>query len=158
MFSDFPDEKEILIEPERKLKVTSVAREGNIIAVDAEMVKTPLALEDLIKAKAVKIKEKKSKNKEEVPGNLRVENVTETSVELSWSNPKKVGDVKILSYQVSVRTAGGNFIRRNAEELLVTEEGRKRGSPRGTWRWGEVYESRVRCKFSDVSFSPSTPT
>ena len=51
MFSDFPDEKEILIEPERKLKITSVAREGNLIAVDAEMVKTPLVLEDLIKAR-----------------------------------------------------------------------------------------------------------
>ena len=38
MFSDFPDEKEILLEPERKLKITSVAREGNIITVNAKMV------------------------------------------------------------------------------------------------------------------------
>ena len=55
------------------------------------MVKTPLVLEDLIKAKAVKIKERKSEHKE-VPGNLRVENITESSVELSWPKPEKVGD------------------------------------------------------------------
>ena len=50
-------------------------------------------------------------------------------MELLWSKPEKVGDEEILSYQVSVRKAGGNFIRRNAEEMLVTREGRKRGSP-----------------------------
>ena len=53
-FSDFPDEKEILLGPERRLKITSVAREGNVISVDAEMVKTPLVLEDLIKARRPK--------------------------------------------------------------------------------------------------------
>ena len=67
MFSDFPDEKEILLEPERKLKITSVARKESVIAVNAEMVKTPLVLEDFIRTKAVKIKERKSENKEGGP-------------------------------------------------------------------------------------------
>ena len=146
MFSDFPDEKEVLLEPERRLKITSVAREGNIIAVDAEMVKTPLVLEDLIKAKAVKIKERKSGHKE-VPGNLRVENITESSVELSWANPDGVG--KILSYQVSVKKAGGGrLFNRNAEELLVTRGNVTRLTARNL-EMEERYEFHVRCKFSD---------
>ena len=41
-------------------------------------------LEDFIKVKAVKIKIKKSKIKE-VPENLKVENVTESAVELTWT-------------------------------------------------------------------------
>ena len=148
MFSYYPDEKEILIVPERRLKITSVDRKGNIIAVDAEMVKTPLMLEELIKMKAVRIKERKSKNKEDVPGNFRVENITESSVELSWEKPKKVEDEKIMSYQVSVRKAGGNFIRRNAEELLVTK-GKETRLTAGNLEMGEEYELRVRCKFID---------
>ena len=148
MFSDFPDEKEILLEPERKLKIASVTREGNVISVDAEMVKTPLVLEDLIKVKAVKIKERKSGHKE-VPGNLRVENITESSVELSWSKPEKVDDEKIFSYQVSVRKAGGGrLFNRNAEELLVAK-GKETNLTARNLKMGEVYEFRVRCKFSD---------
>ena len=50
-FSDFPDEKEILLEPARRLKVTSVSKEGNTVSVSAEIVKAPLVLEDIIKVK-----------------------------------------------------------------------------------------------------------
>ena len=147
MFSDFPDEKEILLEPERKLKVTGVAREGNIIAVNAEMVKTPLVLEDLIKVKTVKIKEKNSKRKE-TPENLKAENSTETAVELSWSEPKGVKEDDILSYQVSVKKGGGNFFRWNVENLVVTR-GKETNLTARNLEMGERYEFRVRCKFSD---------
>ena len=52
--------------------------------------------------------------------------------------------MKIHSYQVSVRKAGGNFIRRNAEEMLVTREERKLTTR--NLEMGEVYEFRVWCK------------
>ena len=150
MFSDFPDEKEIILEPERKLKIKSVSREGDIISVNAEMVKTPLVLEGIIKVKAVKIKEKKSKNKE-TPGNFRAVNNTETTaVELSWSEPRGVKEDKdILSYQVSVKKAGGGrLFNRNAERLLVTRGNETKLTARNL-EMGERYEFRVRCKFRD---------
>ena len=51
-----------------------------------------------------------------------MENITESAVELSWSEPKGVNkDKDILSYQVSVKKAGGGrLFNRNAERLLVT--------------------------------------
>ena len=62
VFSDFPEEEEILLEPERKLRVTSIVREGQLITVNADMLDTPLVLEKVVKAtKYVKeIKTKKS--------------------------------------------------------------------------------------------------
>ena len=84
----------------------------------------------------------------EVPENLKAENITETAVELSWSEPMGVKKDVILSYQVSVRKAGGSFFRRNPEELLVT----KGNETKLTMKYletGETYEFRVRCKFRD---------
>ena len=53
--------------------------------------------------------------------------------------------MNIHSYQVSVRKAEGNFIRRNAEELLVTRGEETRLTTRNL-EMGEVYEFRVWCK------------
>ena len=75
MFSDFPDEREILLEPERRLRVTSVTREGSAVSVCASILATPLVLEDFIKVKVAKVKARKSKVKE-VPENIVVENIT----------------------------------------------------------------------------------
>ena len=146
MFSDYPDEKEILLEPERKLKITSVSREGDIISVSTEMMKTPLVLEDLIKVKTVKIKLKTSKYKA-IPKNLRVDSVTDSAVELSWDQPNSEAD-KVLSYQVSVKRVGSSsrLFNRNAERTFEARE------TRYTMRnldVGKEYEFRVRCKFGD---------
>ena len=147
MFSDYPNEKEILIEPERKVKITSVARNRNVIFVDAEIVKTPLVLEDFINVKVVKIKEKKSGFKG-VPGNFRVENVTESSVELSWTKPDGVGDdKKIHSYRMSVRKVErGRLFNRNADKTIETKKTKFTVEGLET---GEEYEFRVQCKYID---------
>ena len=147
LFSDYPDEKEILLEPERKLKITGVTRDENVISVNAEMVKTPLVLEDLIKVKAVKIMERVSSNKG-VPGDLRVGNITETAMELSWSEPKGVHKDDIISYQISVRKVGSSFFVRNAEYLIVTRGIDTKCTVRNL-EMSNVYEFRIRCRFAD---------
>ena len=148
MFSDYPDEREILLEPERRVRVTSVAREGRLVAVSGEAEETPLVLEDLIRAKAVKLRERASKCKE-APEELRAENTAEGAVVLSWAEPKgaeaaAVGSV--LSYQVSLRKVDGRFFNRSPGETLRTRESRY--AVRGL-RVGQKYEFRVRGEFSD---------
>ena len=119
LFSDYPDEKEILLEPERKLNVTSVFREGQLITVNAEMLDTPLVLEKVVKvSKSVKaIKTKKSKVKE-VPEGFKVENITDKAVELSWT-PVVVKD-KEIKYQVVMKKAG--FFYRSTETVYEGTE------------------------------------
>ena len=86
VFSDFPDEEEILLEPERKLRVTSVSREGQLITMNAEMLNTPLVLEKVVKVpKHVKENQTKKSGVKEVPENLKVDNITNKAVELSWT-------------------------------------------------------------------------
>jgi len=47
-FSFFPDEEEILLEPEIDLKVVSVSESDGLLNIDVEMVPCPLLLEKLI--------------------------------------------------------------------------------------------------------------
>ena len=145
MFSDYPDEKEVLLEPERKLKIKSVAREGNIIAVNADIVKTPLVLEDLIKVKAVKIKERKSKIKE-VPENFRAVVIPANAVKLLWSPvdvKSKRGEEKV-SYKISVKKIGGNLFRRNIAKIIETMETKSVVAELET---NEEYEFQVCCGY-----------
>ena len=143
MLSDFPDEKEILLEPERKLKITSVTRDSNYIFVNAEMVKKPLVLEDVIKVETAKIKARKS-TINAVPEKPEIVNVTGSTVELYWPRPQNVKAEKTLSYQVSVRKNEGNFFWRSAERLLEVSETR---CVIDNIEGLTEYEFRVRCGF-----------
>ena len=141
VFSDFPDEKEILLEPERKLKVTGVVRQGQHIIVNAEMVDTPLILEKIVKApKHVKaIKAKKSKVKE-VPESLKAENATDKTVELSWRPVDVKG--KTVMYRVAAKQAG--VFNRATETVYEGTEGRCTVGDLEQWT---EYEFFVRCGY-----------
>ena len=105
-------------------------------------------LEDFIKAKAVKIKERVSKFKE-IPKNLRANVLTESSVELSWTKPKGVRDDKVVSYQASVRKAGGGALLKKRRGAICDE---REGDETHCEEPGDGREVRVlcvRCKFAD---------
>ena len=88
VLSSFGDEKEILLEPERKLRVTSTYKEGNLLIINSEMLDTPLVLEKIIKVSCT-IKSIKTKNKiKEIPDDLKTENITDTSVDILWGTIK----------------------------------------------------------------------
>lgn len=139
MFSDYPDEREVLLEPERQLRVSSVAREGDLTAVNARLLDAPLVLEDLIKVKAVKVREKRTKLNDVVE-NLRTECVTDTAIVLAWDPVVKADGVKV-SYQVSTKASGesgGGESFTKTTETRYAEEGLERG---------EEYEFRVQCGY-----------
>ena len=139
VFSDFPEEKEILVEPERRLSVTSVSREGQLITMNAEMLDTPLVLEKVVKATnyVKEIKAKKSEVKE-VPKDLKVDNITSKAVELSWAPVVVKG--KEVKYQTVMKKAG--FFNRSTvwpmRELSQVHCGQLE-------QWTE-YEFWVRCE------------
>ena len=138
VFSDFPEEKEILLEPERKLRVTSASK-GQLITVNAEMLDMPLVLEKVIKiSKHVKeIKTKKSEAKE-VPKDLKAEDITDKTVELSWSPVVVKG--KEIKYQVVMKKAG--FFNRSTETVYDGTEARCTVDSLEQWT---EYEFQVRC-------------
>ena len=141
VFSDFPEEKEILLEPERKLRVTSVSREGQLITVNAEMLDTPLVLEKVVKVskRAKEVKVRKSKVKE-VPKDLKAENVTSKAVGLSWT-PVEVKD-KEVKYQVVMKKAG--FF--NRSKVIIYEGTETKCSVDNLEQWTE-YEFQSRCGY-----------
>ena len=142
VFSDFPEEKEILLEPERRLRVTNVVREGQLITVNAEMLDTPLILEKVVKVtKTIKyVRQKKSKVKE-VPKNLKAENITASTVELSWAPVEVKG--KEVKYQVIAKKAGvfnKNFVVYEGTEVKYTVDNLVPDIE---------YVFRVRCGYDD---------
>lgn len=140
MFSDFPDEKEILIEPERKLSITRISIDGNIIAVNTNILGTPLILKDVVEGeKAVKIKEKKSRHKE-VPEKFITKNTTKNTMEPSWSPVNMV-----ILYKISSRKTSSGLFSRNQMNML------KRKEIKCIVRDLEKaeYEFRLRCVFDD---------
>ena len=141
VFSDFPGEKEILMEPERKLRVTSVFKEGQLITVNAEVLETSPILEKAIKvpkhAKEVKVKKSKVK---EVPENLNAENITDKTVELSWTPVAVKG--KEVKYQVVMKKAG--FFNRGT--VTVYEGTETKCTVDSLEAWTE-YEFQVRCGY-----------
>ena len=147
LFSDYPSEKEILLEPERKLRVLSVSRDGNVISVNAKILDTPLVLEDFVKVKVAKLKVKTSKVRE-VPENLRVVNVTENAVELMWSPVNVVlKNKERVSYRITVRKVnggGGGAFRRNVDDIIKTRE--TKCTVEGL-EADEEYEFRVCCGY-----------
>ena len=139
VFSDFPEEEEILLEPERKLKVASVVKEGQLITVIVEMLDTPLVLEKVVKVtKHVKeIKTKKSEAKK-VPKDLKAENITNKAVDLSWSPVEVKG--KEVKYQAVMKKAG--FFNKSTETVYEGTEVKCIVDNLGQW---EEYEFWVSC-------------
>lgn len=145
VLSDFPEEKEVLLEPERKLSITGVVKRDNIITVNASILNTPLILKDIIVAgQTVKIKMKKIKIKY-IPENLRSGNLTENTVELAWDKVQ-TKKKKIVEYQVSVKKVSSGFFSRNVESVFKTTEEKYTV---GNLEKGTEYEFRVRCGFDN---------
>ena len=144
VFSEFPEEKEILLEPERQIKITKVFRDQNIITVSAEMLKTPLVLSDVIKvSKPVKIKQRTLIK--EVPKDLKVENVAWNTVQLSWTSVADDKDKNEFTYQVVSKKAG--FFNRNVGNIIGSNESKC------VVRYLEEltdYEFRVRCGYRGI--------
>ena len=105
VFSDFPEEEEILLEPERTFNISSVAREGQLITVTAEMLDTPLVLSNVVHitkiVKYIKIKKRKIK---EMPDDIKVKSVSHDILEVSWQPALVKG--KTVAYQAIMRKAG----------------------------------------------------
>ena len=90
-FSKFT-EKEVVLEPEARVKVSSVVHHGSsALTVNVELQAFEhFVLEDIIKMPRF-VKEVKGKKKvkvKEVPEGLKVENTTDKAVELLWSPVK----------------------------------------------------------------------
>ena len=141
-FSNFPEEKEILLEPERRFRITNVIREGGLTTINATMLDTPLALETIIKVpkrlKDVKLKKIKIK---EIPEGLKVEEDEDQSIKVSWS--PVVVKKKTILYQLSMKKLGGL-----GNSTIIAYEGTevecviKKPEPERT------YEFQVRCGYN----------
>ena len=142
LFSGFPEEKEILLEPERKLKVTSVVREGQLITVHSEMLSTPLVLEKVVKVPK-RVKEIKAKKViiKEVPENLKAENITDKTIDLSWTLVEVKG--KEVKYQVVMKKVGRLF---NRSTETVYDGTKSKCTVDNLEQWTE-YEFQVRCGY-----------
>ena len=138
VFSDFPDEKEILLEPERKLRVTSTNKEGQLITVDAEMLDTAVIMSAVIKTpKGVKrVGERRSEDRE-APSEVRATNVRANTVEVTWK-PVRGRDVV---YQAAVKKRG--TLGRGASTAYEGSE--TRCTMEDLEALGE-YEVHVRCR------------
>ena len=146
ILSDFPGEKEILMEPERKLRVTNVYKEGQLITVNAEMLSTPVVLDSVVKTpKHVRdVKEKKSIC--EVPKDLKAESTTDSTIELLWTPVAVKG--KEVKYQVVMKKAG--FFNRSTETAYDGTEAKCVVGNLEPWT---EYEFQVRCKISSGGWS-----
>ena len=120
--------------------MTSVSREGQLITVNAEMLDTPLVLEKVVKVpQYVKPVKAKKVIVKEVPKDLKAENITDRTVELSWSPVEKWYAVK---YQVVMKKAG-IFNRR----LTTIYEGTKTKCTVDNLEPGTEYEFLVQCNY-----------
>lgn len=110
IFSDFPEEKEILLEPERRLRVESMSMDKGTVLVNAKMLISPLVLLEVVKVKPIKISE--INYVKEIPKGFTLGNVTGNSVELSWA--PVVVEKRNVSYRVAIKKYGPS-LRRKAE-------------------------------------------
>lgn len=137
-FSDFPEEEEILLEPERRMSITNVSTAGKIVTVSLNMLDTPLVLDDIIKvATPLDVKER-AFNIKDVPKNLKVESITYNSVRLSWT-PLPVKDIV---YQVAMKRTDTGLFNRNIETVY---EGKEAFYVMESLDQNTEYEFRVCC-------------
>ena len=143
VFSGFPEEKEILLEPERKLCVLGTIRKDELITVNAEMVGSPLILEVIVNpSKTIKMVKAKKSSVKEVPMKLKAENVTQSSAVISWAPVNAKG--KDVTYQVVVKKAGWIFNRNSFAGYEGTDT---KCVVDNLEQWTE-YEFQVRCGYN----------
>ena len=143
-FSDYPEEKEILLEPEAKVKVTKVKDAQGVLKVKAELQPFgSLVLEDVIKMSSI-VKLSRSRK----PERLRTKNDIYKEVEFSWSPV----DGEDVTYQVTVKEYGNSFfswfsnssITKEVNEPTCTIPSLEVGKT--SLEVGKTYEFKVRCK------------
>ena len=144
LFSNFPDELEVLLEPERKLNIKNVSAKGSLITVNAEIQNSPLILENLIKVpKVVKqIKEIKSKAALAIK-NLKKDDATWNSIKLSWT--PVVLKKRTVTYQVMIKKPG--FFNRSTN---IIYDGTEAQHTAEGLEYLTKYDFRVRCGCNDM--------
>ena len=138
-FSDLP-ENEVLLEPEAKVMVTSVVRQGpSSLAIGVDLQPFDhLVLEDVIKIPEEPIPKKKQKlSSGSIPEGLKVKNSVYRGVEISWISVDGTGNV----YQVSMKKVG--FLNFSSKTVY---EGRESSCIEKNLEIGAEYEFWVRCK------------
>ena len=128
IFSQFEEEKEILMEPERKFKIEGVNEVNDVINIYCDVLKTPLVLEDIIKVEnQAKIENEKNIGNSEI--NISKNNCSEESSEITIKIQIEQNDVNNDIYFLDNTQENdgkyyenGNYITHNHDNLSEINE------------------------------------
>lgn len=117
-YAFFGKERELLVEPERKMKIVNVSENKGVIFVDVEMLESEIPLAKLIPPKDVELKPPKelpTKSSLAVPKNFWAESVWWNGAKLMWDSTGIQGEV----YQIGLQ---GKFFFSGAKPILKQEK------------------------------------